>query len=488
MENNYKFFFRTLICLAAILLAVGCGRGVEKSSFFRDVPVAKKIFHDKYSVYYGSYEEYPEDLSILPVGMFDSGTGGLTVLEKFLDIDFFDNRTGEEKPDGIPDFGSENFIYLADQANMPYGLYDSEGATDYLRELIVKDALFLTTEPNRTKLIVIACNTATAYGLEDVKMLLELSGTGVRVVGVIEAGVLGAFEFIEREETLQGIGVLATVGTVKSGGYERTISKIASERGFSDVVKIVSQGGLGFAEAVDMDSYFIDPLCSEVRSDYKGPTYNSDNGIIKEMLDVYNFDYSSNSILLERDNSGEIIEMQLNSAGNYARFHMVSLIEQFRKEYGGKGAVLKSVIMGCTHYPYLRDTLERVVYEMKNYCKDDYFPYKEILDDNLSFVDPAVNTAKSAYKMLRSDDLLNKNVDSTLLQAFISVPAKSIADSLVDEKGNFVYEFKYGRVVDSDSPSVSVVSFSDDNINPDNIKRIKERLPLSYKLIKRKLQ
>ena len=60
-----------------------------------------------------------------PIGVFDSGTGGLTVLEQILELDQFDNRRQAllEKGDGRRDFAREDFIFLADQANMPYGNY-----------------------------------------------------------------------------------------------------------------------------------------------------------------------------------------------------------------------------------------------------------------------------------------------------------------------------------------------------------------------------
>ena len=72
----------------------------------------------------------------------------------------------------MPDFRDERFIYFGDQANMPYGNYSAAGRTDYLRELILKDAAFLlgrrawAAEPRfdkpPVKAIVIACNAATA--------------------------------------------------------------------------------------------------------------------------------------------------------------------------------------------------------------------------------------------------------------------------------------------------------------------------------------
>ena len=138
------------------------------------------------AIFYLSTGCKEQNLKNLPLGMFDSGTGGLTVLEQFLAMDSFNNETGEERPDGKADFSGEDFIYLADQANMPYGVYSSRNKTDFLKELIVKDAQFLTSGKNSSKIVVIACNTATAYGLEDVEDLFEKSDNGVKVVGVID--------------------------------------------------------------------------------------------------------------------------------------------------------------------------------------------------------------------------------------------------------------------------------------------------------------
>lgn len=93
-----------------------------------------------------------------PIGVFDSGTGGLTVLEKLLAADAFDNVTGEQVADGKPDFSSENFVYFGDQANMPYGRYAAEGKADFLRELVTDDARFLLdgAEHPPAKIVVIA--------------------------------------------------------------------------------------------------------------------------------------------------------------------------------------------------------------------------------------------------------------------------------------------------------------------------------------------
>ena len=59
----------------------------------------------------------------LPIGVFDSGTGGLTILQAILTLDAFNNKTDEVGGDRIPDFFNEAFQYLGDHANMPYGNY-----------------------------------------------------------------------------------------------------------------------------------------------------------------------------------------------------------------------------------------------------------------------------------------------------------------------------------------------------------------------------
>ena len=141
--------------------------------------------------------DYRGDLRDLPIGVFDSGVGGLTVLEALKAHDRHDNRTGKEGADGVPDFAGERFVYFGDQANMPYGNYSAVGRTDFLRELILRDVLFLLGrryvhgQKPPVKAIVIACNTATAYGLEDIRAAVKAWGLPVIVVGVVEAGAQG---------------------------------------------------------------------------------------------------------------------------------------------------------------------------------------------------------------------------------------------------------------------------------------------------------
>ena len=174
-----------------------------------------------------------------PIGVFDSGTGGRTVLEKML---------GE-------DFAGESFVYLGDQANMPYGDYAAAGKSDFLRGLVVNDAKFLLSKD--AKIIVIACNTATAWGYDAVAEMLEKRGGGVKVVGVVSAGARAAIEALGLGSAASepcAIGVMATPGTISSGVYERTIKAELEKAGSKAEVRVFSRGCEGLADAVERGS------------------------------------------------------------------------------------------------------------------------------------------------------------------------------------------------------------------------------------------
>lgn len=473
------------LVVISVMLFAGCKES-QNVIPGEEVAIITKALEDSTSVYYAHYDSYPTDLKSLPIGMFDSGTGGLTVLEQFLAMDSFNNTTGVESPDGVPDFDREEFIYLADQANMPYGVYSSQNKTDYLRELIIKDALFLTTGSKRTKVVVIACNTATAFGLEDVSRMLQLTSTGVNVIGVIDAGVEGAMSRISPDEKSFAVGVLATVGTIASGGYEKSIIKYSKQRGYSGDIRVVNQGGAGFAEAVDSEVDYISKSAIEVRENYRGPRFGDSIGIQKSLLSLYNFDMTGNSLLVKRDKKGDIEDIQLNSSGNYARFHMVSLLERHRLE--NPGVVMKSIILGCTHYPYLEDTLREVIKELREYSQGDSNPYESILDAEVVFIDPAVNTAKETFKLLFAQNILKRERSGNRVDAYISIPHNNLPKEAKDLNGNLIFNFKYGRDTGSEIPSVTITPFSKTNINRDNLTRIEQRLPLTYSLIKNILE
>lgn len=127
-----------------------------------------------------------------PIGMFDSGVGGITVFK--------------EVRKALP---NENMIYIGDTASFPYGSKSKETIIELTKKrienLIEKDV----------KLIVIACGTATSQALEEVKKMFN-----VPIIGIIEPTV----KYI-KENKMKKIGVIATVGTIRSKGWEKELVK-----------------------------------------------------------------------------------------------------------------------------------------------------------------------------------------------------------------------------------------------------------------------
>lgn len=494
------------LTFAVILLAVAFSVSNCKNNYAGNsvnIPIIDKALKDTSSNFYVAFDQYPEEMKKLPIGVFDSGTGGLTVLEKILSLDHFDNITGEENKDEILDFAGEHFIYLADQANMPYGNYDAEGKSDYLRELAVKDAIFLLEDnyfqdayeekPScvkpRVKIIIVACNTATAYGLKSIESLLEQSSSKVKVIGVINAGSKATLDILDiksGDEPL-AIGVLATPGTIASGAYERTLREELAARGIGSCVDIVSQSGYGFAEAVDSEPDFVNPLALAVRSTYRGPKIGEEDNCIKlNLLKAYNFDFSANRMLTRRGANGRYAELQLNDAANYARFNLVSLVERHRAS--GSTAPIKAIIMGCTHYPFLLETMQQTIQELRTYKSEGTFPYRNLLAEEIVFVDPAVYTAVECYSTLRADNNLAHRITPQRAECYISVPSEALEDEFLTEDGHLTYEFKYGRQAGTEDITTKQVPFSVSNIDTNNMERIRKLLPYTWELISPALQ
>ncbi len=131
-----------------------------------------------------------------PIGVFDSGVGGLTVLHELL----------VELP-------QEDFLYLGDAARFPYGDRSPPELRAFSRQ--IADALLA----RGAKLIVVACNSATSSALADLTQHVADSGWGVDVIGVV-----GPESNLAVAQTRNGrIGVLATSATIASGAYERAV-------------------------------------------------------------------------------------------------------------------------------------------------------------------------------------------------------------------------------------------------------------------------
>lgn len=456
--------------------------------------IENAILKDRQSFYYIDFKHYNTADRSLPIGVFDSGTGGLTILNTLVRFDEHNNSTGATEKDNTPDFAKEKFIYLADQANMPYGNYYSEKKNDLLVEHIIKDAQFLlsdkyyvdgnstnySSDKQKVKAIVIACNTATAYGKEYIEAFLKNTGINLKVIGVIDAGAKGTLDVFKKEEN-GSVGVFATVGTIASKGYENTILALKNKLAYTGNLQVYNQGGYGLAEAVDEEPDFISRNARAPRANYRGPMLDSGSyKIEKTLLDVYNFDFSNHKILCDSKND-ECGNMQLNAADNYARYHLVSLMEKIRKAPGAQP--LKALVLGCTHYPFLITDIRKILQELYNYQKDGNFIYRPFMNKDISIIDPAVNVANELYAFLQGSKLFNPSGNMSTSEFFISVPNTSNKNVQTDQQGRFTYAYKYGRNAGEIQEYVKVVPFSRANIPAETLERIKTVIPSTYSLI-----
>lgn len=483
------------IVVFTLLLFTGCKEKSLKKVAEKKGDIVNTIINDKESFYHVDFEAYPSNDTSLPIGVFDSGTGGLTVLKAIVNYDQNQNETHTNGGDGVLDFDKESFIYLGDQANMPYGNYSKEKKVDLLKEHIIKDAQFLlgtnyysdindtsvNTNKKQVKVIVVACNTATAYGKKHIESFIKKANSTIKVVGVIDAGVRGALETIQKEEDAI-IGVLATAGTVSSKGYRTTILKFKDTQKYTGNIEVFSQGGIGIAEAVDEDANYFDKELKKPRTDYKGPSLNGDVKIDKTLFDIYKFDFDNSKMLCDTEKTDDCSILQINDAENYVRYHVVTLLENIRKSQTKNK--LKTIILGCTHYPYLTKEISVVLTELYNYkAKNNVYLYRPFMVEKIKLIDPAVNTAKELYEYLNRKKLFNPSGSMLDSEFYISVANKENKNNTIDSDGRFPYDYKYGRNVGEIQEYVKMVPFSRDNISDDILNRFQKQIPYIYELM-----
>lgn len=128
-----------------------------------------------------------------PIGMFDSGVGGMTVLKEI-----------KEK---LP---NEKIIYLGDTKRFPYGSKSKETIIE-----LTKKGIDFLIEKN-VKAIIIACGTATSQALDVVRKIYNIP-----IIGIIEPTV----EYIYHKQNIKSVGVIATAGTIRSNGWENSIKE-----------------------------------------------------------------------------------------------------------------------------------------------------------------------------------------------------------------------------------------------------------------------
>lgn len=171
-----------------------------------------------------------------PVGVFDSGVGGLTVAREIMR--------------NLP---SEKLVYFGDTARVPYGNKSKETIIRYSRQII----RFL--QEQQVKAIVVACNTASAFALDAVKDELDIP-----ILGVIEPGAKVA----AAETRNKRVGIIGTEGTVGSGIHEEYLKKFDPDitvfaRSCPLFVPLVEEGWLHDAVTLEVASRYLRELQDE---------------------------------------------------------------------------------------------------------------------------------------------------------------------------------------------------------------------------------
>jgi glutamate racemase len=149
-----------------------------------------------------------------PIGVFDSGFGGLSVARALIDL--------------LPE---EHIVYVGDTGRYPYG----PRPASQVRAFSVQIARYLAVDED-VKMIVVACNTAASAALADLQDAMS-----VPVVGVIEPGLRAAVEVTRRRR----VGVIGTVGTIASGAYQRAAAEMRAG------IELVCAACPGFVEFVE---------------------------------------------------------------------------------------------------------------------------------------------------------------------------------------------------------------------------------------------
>ncbi|MGD2279251.1 MAG: glutamate racemase [Candidatus Omnitrophota bacterium] len=166
-----------------------------------------------------------------PIGVFDSGVGGLTVVRSMRRL--------------LPE---EDIIYFGDTARVPYGNKSRSTITRFAREIMA----FMTAK--RVKMVVVACNTASSLSLP-----LLNKEYSVPVLGVITAGVKEA----ARVSRNKRIGVIGTSSTVSSGAYDKELFKLGGKH------KVYSKACPLFVPLVE-NRHLSDPITYQVAKKYLG--------------------------------------------------------------------------------------------------------------------------------------------------------------------------------------------------------------------------
>lgn len=266
-----------------------------------------------------------------PIGVFDSGFGGLTVVREIMRQ--------------IP---NEKIVYFGDTARVPYGSKSKETVTRFSRQI----THFLQTQ--NVKTIVVACNTASAYALDELEKEIDIP-----MIGVVKPGAKVAADVTQNGK----IGVIATSATIGSEIYTTYIKQLKPE------VSVTGKACPLFVPLVE-EGLLEDPVTDEIASRY-----------LLELIDID----------------------------------------------------IDTLILGCTHYPLIRNTIQRVVGEKVTLVNPAYETARELkilLEEKGILQDKKPDLGENRYQFFVSDgaEKFKTFANSILKYGILSAKTISIED------------------------------------------------------------
>jgi len=212
----------------------------------------------------------------LPIGVFDSGVGGLTVL-----------RALQQR---LP---HERFLYLGDTARLPYGTKSPDSVLRYS----LQAAQFLVRRG--IKCLVVACNTASSVAIEALRVRLA----PLPVIGVIDPGAMAACSVSSSGQ----IGVLATEGTVQGGAYQRAIAVLRPEA-------IVVSQSCSLLVALAEEGWTEGPIVDACVRRYLDPMFTRNSGLDTLLLGCTHFPLLLGPLRSVVDGSVTIVDSAASTA------------------------------------------------------------------------------------------------------------------------------------------------------------------------------
>lgn len=223
----------------------------------------------------------------MKIGVFDSGVGGLSVLKSLIDARLF-----------------SEIIYYGDTARVPYGNKDKATIVRFSLEAV---DFFI---PHKIDMLIVACNTASAYALKEMQKIAPFP-----VIGVVESGVLSLSNKIKNKK--DSILIIATKATIKSGIYERKLRS------------------LGYENITSLQTGLFVPLVEE--GVFEGELLEA---TMKYYFSGLNSSFGAGNSVLGMQFRTKITESRLDSVDS-----------AIKDEFGG--TTPKAIILACTHFPLI---------------------------------------------------------------------------------------------------------------------------------------